>query len=92
MRVRWTTPAIEDFTHICDYTQEHFGRAQARRTALTIYDSVESLRGFPYKGKLGRKPGTSELNIPKLPFLAIYRVREGMIDIVRILHGAQRWP
>jgi len=24
--------------------------------------------------------------------LAVYRVRKGVIEIARILHGAQRWP
>ncbi|MBA3888846.1 MAG: type II toxin-antitoxin system RelE/ParE family toxin [Acidobacteria bacterium] len=27
-----------------------------------------------------------------LPWIVIYTVREDVIDIVRILHGAQRWP
>jgi plasmid stabilization system protein ParE len=38
MLVRWTTSAADDLTHICDYTEEHFGPPQARRTALAIYD------------------------------------------------------
>jgi hypothetical protein len=41
MLVRWTTSAADDLTHICDYTEEHFGPPQARRTALAIYDGVE---------------------------------------------------
>ena len=77
MLVRWTKPAVDDFTHICDYTEEHFGPAQARRAALSIYESVESLRRSPHRGRLGRKPNTRELNIQKLPFVAIYRVRDG---------------
>jgi toxin ParE1/3/4 len=92
MLVRWTQPAVEDFTHICDYTGEHFGPDQARRTALMIYESVESLRAFPHKGRHGRKPNTRELDVQKLPFVAIYRLREGVIEVTRILHGAQKWP
>jgi toxin ParE1/3/4 len=92
MLVRWTTSAADDLTHICDYTEEHFGPAQARRAALAIYDSVESLRALPQKGRPGRKPNTREVSIPKLPFVVIYRVREGVIEINRILHGAQKWP
>jgi toxin ParE1/3/4 len=92
MLLRWTKPAVDDFTHICDYTGEHFGPAQARRAALTICDSVESLRTFPHEGRPGRKPGTRELDIPQLPFVAIYRIREGAIEIAGILHRALRWP
>jgi ParE toxin of type II toxin-antitoxin system, parDE len=39
MLVRWTETAANDLTHICDYTEEHFGPAQARRTAIAIYDT-----------------------------------------------------
>jgi toxin ParE1/3/4 len=35
---------------------------------------------------------TRELVFPDLPFLAVYRVREDVIEINRILHGAQKWP
>jgi len=35
---------------------------------------------------------TRELVFPGLPFLAVYRVREGAVEINRILHGAQKWP
>ena len=92
MLVRWTKPALDDFTQICDYTQEHFWAAQARRAAIAIYDGVESLRTSPRKGRPGRKANTRELDIPKLPFIAIYRVREGVIEVTRILHGARKWP
>lgn len=29
---------------------------------------------------------------PPLPFVAIYELREEQIVVLRILHGAQRWP
>jgi toxin ParE1/3/4 len=92
MFVRWTTSAVDDFTNICDYTDERFGAAQARRAALGIYDAIDSLTALPHKGRSGRKPNTRELSIPKLPFVVIYRIREGVIEINRILHGAQKWP
>jgi toxin ParE1/3/4 len=92
MLIRWTKPAVDDLTHICDYTEEHFGSEQARRAALRIYDRVESLRTHPNIGRPGRKPKTRELNIPTFPFVVIYRVRDGAIEISRILPGAQKWP
>jgi toxin ParE1/3/4 len=92
MLVRWTKPAVSDLTHICDYTEERFGSAQARRTAIAIYDSVEALRAFPSKGRPGRQPSTRELDVQRLPFVVIYRVREGAIEVNRILHVAQKWP
>jgi toxin ParE1/3/4 len=92
MRVRWTQPAVDDLTHICDYTRERFGPAQPRRTALMIYESAESLKAFPNKGRPGRKTNTRELQIPNTPFVVIYRVSNDAVEISRILHGGQKWP
>ena len=38
------------------------------------------------------RSGTREIAFPPLPLVAIYEVREGQIVVLRILHGAQRWP
>jgi toxin ParE1/3/4 len=92
MRVRWTEPAAVDLTGICDYTQEHHGPEAARKLALRVFETIGSLSQFPHLGRLGRKPGTRELVLSGSPFLAIYRVRKDVIEIARILHGAQRWP
>jgi len=92
MRIRWTEPAARDLTDICDYIRENDAPAAARRVALTIYESVDLLVRFPHRGRPGRGLNTRELVFPDLPFLAIYRIREDVIEIVRILHGAQNWP
>lgn len=93
LRVRWTKPAADDLTDICDYTEERFGPTQARRAALTLYDAAESLREMPLRGRTGRKGGTLELPMPGLPFLIVYRVRrEAAVEILRVLHGARQWP
>jgi len=92
MRIRWTELAARDLTYICDYIEEHDGPAIARRVALAIYRGIDSLARFPHRGRLGRKPGTRELVFPGLPFLAIYRVQSEVVEINRILHGAEKWP
>jgi toxin ParE1/3/4 len=92
MFIRWTTAAADDFAHVCDYTEQRFGPAQARYAALTIYENIDLLKATPHKGRRGRRHGTRELRVPKMPFVVVYRVQEGVIEISRILHGAQRWP
>jgi len=92
MRIEWTTGAANDLNNICDYTEEHHGASRARRTALQIYRETGRLAPLPYVGRPGRKAGTRELVFADLPFLAIYRIRAEVVEIVRILHGAQRWP
>ena len=92
MRIRWTEPAARDLTHICDYIRDHDAPGTARRVALTIYESVRSLARYPHRGRPGRRQDTRELVLPPLPFLAVYRIRGDVIEILRILHGAQNWP
>lgn len=92
MRIRWTAPALDDLNNICDHSNSHFGPARGRRTALQIYEAVDTLADFPNIGRFGRKSGTSELVIRGLPFIVVYRLKDEFVQIVRILHGAQKWP
>jgi len=92
MRIRWTQSAIHDFTRICDYIGERGSGRTARRIALTINQEIERLAQFPEQGRTGRKPDTRELVLSGLPYIVIYRIRDGQIEILRILHGAQIWP
>ena len=88
MLVRWTQPAANDLLHICDYTAERFGAAQARRVADAIYETAASL----HRGRKGRKPDTREMLISGFPFVIIYRVGQEAAEIARILHTSQQWP
>ena len=92
MIVRWIRPAADDLNHICGYTQERFGAAQARRAAMAIYDAADALKDMPLRGRAGRKPGTRELTVAGFPFVIIYRAGKEAVEVVRILHGSQRWP
>jgi toxin ParE1/3/4 len=92
MIVRWMQPAADDLNHIADYTDEHFGAERARKTAIAIWDGADSLGTRPHLGRPGRKRNTRELVIADLPFLIIYRLRGQAVEILRILHGAQKWP
>lgn len=92
MQIRWTQPAAHDLTQICDYIEQHDGPEAARRVGLSILRRIATLTSFPQRGRLGRKQGTRELVLPDLPYLAVYRIREDVIEISRILHGAQKWP
>ena len=92
MRIRWTDPAVHDFTQICDYIEEHGSAATARRVALSVYRSISLLAKFPESGRTGRLPETRELVFAGLPYVAVYRLGSDAVEILRILHGAQQWP
>jgi toxin ParE1/3/4 len=93
MRIRWTDSAVRDFTHICDYIEKHTsGAAAGRAPFLSIYQQIDMLAKLREHGRTGRKPDTRELTFTGLPYLAIYRIREDAVEIVRLLHGAPEWP
>jgi toxin ParE1/3/4 len=92
MRIRWTDPAVKDFTQICDYISEHASPVIARRVATSIYQNISQLTKFPASGRTGRQPETRELVFAGLPYVAVYRLRSDAVEILRILHGAQQWP
>ncbi len=65
----------------------------ARKTALRIVEAVETLiPANPKVGRPGRVSGTRELVIARTPFIVPYRLREGTIEVLRVFHGARRWP
>jgi len=91
MRVRWTTDAADDLERISDYIAKSRPES-ARRVAQSVVERIGTLETFPHLGRPGRVQGTREIAFPPLPFVAVYEVREEHIIVLRILHGAQRWP
>ena len=91
MTVRWSPEAAADFVAIVEYIRQQ-NLSAAERVAHAISDGVASLTSFPRKGRPGRAKGTRELVFSPLPFIAVYRVTDEVVEIARMLHGAQRWP
>jgi addiction module RelE/StbE family toxin len=91
MRVRWTTDAADDLEKISNYISQTRPET-ARRVAEAILEQIGGLDTFPNRGRHGRVEGTRELILRSLPFVAVYEVHEESVQILRILHGAQRWP
>jgi plasmid stabilization system protein ParE len=57
-----------------------------------LYEGVRSLKTMPHRGRAGREEGTRELVFTDLPYIAVYRVKEQSVEILRIYHGAQDRP
>ncbi len=91
MQIRWSPAASEDLFHIVEFIRRENAPA-AQRVAKTIYEHVGSLSSFPYLGRQGRVEGTREMPVPSLPFIVVYRVIQGAVEIAGVIHGAQRWP
>ncbi|MGB6133531.1 MAG: type II toxin-antitoxin system RelE/ParE family toxin [Acidobacteriaceae bacterium] len=91
MRLRWTDSAAQDLDRIADYLFEQTP-LHAERLTRAIYQAPEILLRSPRVGRAGRRDGTRELMLAPLPWILVHVVGEQSIDIVRVLHGAQRWP
>jgi toxin ParE1/3/4 len=93
MQIRWAPKAADALEGIFDYISRD-NPAAAQRVAQTIYEGAARLGAFPGSGRRGRVEGTRELSLPPLPFIVVYRVLERAlaVEIVNVIHGAQRWP
>lgn len=91
MQIKWSPEAAADFAGIVDYIHKQ-NPAAADRVAHSMYDSAASLESFSNRGRPGRIDGTRELVLAPLPFIVVYRVKRNVVEIARVLHGAQRWP
>jgi len=89
--LEWSLYAIDDRTAIFDYIE-----TDSPEAAVMIDDRIEAaaekLEQFPEMGRSGRIEGTRELVIPGTPYIAAYRILGRTVRILRVLHGAQRWP
>jgi toxin ParE1/3/4 len=67
-------------------------RIPRQRVAQRILRAVELLAEQPGMGRGGRVSGTREFVITDTPYIAAYQIVEDTLVILRVLHGAQRWP
>jgi len=57
-----------------------------------LYETIQSLKGYPHRGRPGREEGTREILFPPLPYVAVYRLKEQTVEVLRIYHTAQDRP
>jgi len=88
----WSPEAIDDLAALPAYIEQN-NPAAAQRMVGRIIENLETLLpNNPDMGRPGRVPGTRELVIPRTPFIVPYRVVGNTLQILRIYHGARRWP
>ena len=91
MQIRLTKPSERDLSSIEEYISQENPKA-AIQTVLRVLNAIEGLATFPDMGRPGRILGTRELVISGTPYIAIYKVRDKTIWVLRVLHGRMRWP
>ena len=73
-------------------------RGGAERVVLSLLSSGARLRSHPRQGRPGRLHQTRELVAARLPYVIVYSLSPSLVDvelnvtILRVIHGAMRWP
>jgi toxin ParE1/3/4 len=91
VRLKWTHAASLDLDRVEEYISRDNARAAIETGPETIRH-VGMLAEHPGMGRPGRVDGTRELVIAGLPFVVAYLHRADTVTVLRILHGAMKWP
>lgn len=91
MNVRWSAPAAEQLEQAYAYIAESNPGA-AERVAQHVIDITEMLGKHPGAGRNGRVTGTREFSVPDTPFVIAYAVKDAVVWILAVYHGARKWP
>lgn len=91
MRLKWTRAASQDLESVERYISRDNPDA-AIDTVLEIIRRAEVLAEHPGMGRPGRVEGTRELVLSGLPYVVPYIHQGDTVIILRVLHGAMKWP
>lgn len=91
MKVEWLPEAEGNRASQLAYIAERNPRA-AVDMGDAILAAVARLADYPGSGRPGRVQGTRELVVTGTPYVVVYRVEPSAVTILRVLHGARRWP
>jgi len=91
MRIRWLLKAVNDLEDLHEYIALDNPTAASGQVEM-ILKAVKRLKENAKTGRPGRVKGTRELVIPGTPYIAAYRIKNDVVEILRVLHGARKWP
>jgi addiction module RelE/StbE family toxin len=91
MPIVWTSPANVQLADLHEYISESSEPAADHQVAILL-NATNSLSDFPEMGRPGRRRGTRELVVSGTPYVVAYRIRNEVIEILAVIHGARRWP
>jgi toxin ParE1/3/4 len=91
VRLKWTRAGSRDLDRVEQYISRDNPGA-AVDAVLEIIRHVGMLADHPGMGRPGRVDGTRELTIAGLPYVVAYLHRADTVTVLRVLHGAMKWP
>jgi len=91
VKVQWLPRAVRDLHDQLDWIA-----VQDPWAAISVGDSIHAavgrLAGYPTLARAGRVEGTRELVVIGTPDVVVYRIDPAAVVVLRVLHGARRWP
>lgn len=91
MRVEWLPEAERSLAAQLEWIAEHNPWA-ALDVGDAVHAAVGRLADHPAMARSGRVAETHELIVVGTPYILVYRIEPAAVVILRVLHGAQRWP
>lgn len=91
MKLLWTRRALVEIDEIFAYVAADSPIA-AEQLALLIEAKALLLINQPNMGRPGRVDGTREFVVTGTPYILPYRVRDGRVEILAVLHTSRQWP
>lgn len=90
MRLKWRPMALDDRAAIMDYIAEDNPTA-AIELDIEFEKHAQRAQERPLLYRQGRMTGTREI-VVQPNYIMIYRVDKTSVEILRVLHTAQKWP
>ncbi len=96
LTLHWTPTATSHLRSTYEYVaQENAPAARALIDQIMterILSVAERLRDFPRMGREGRVENTRELVVAGTPFVVVYRLHRGGVEVLAVFHAARKWP
>lgn len=91
MPIKWLNQALLDLYEAESYIAQD-NPVAAAEVMLKIVRAVSMLGQQPGLGRPGRASGTKELVVPDTPYIVPYRVKDGIVQVLRVYHSSRKWP
>jgi plasmid stabilization system protein ParE len=86
LKLTLTEKAQSDLVGVHEYSTARSGSKAANRTVIEMLEALEILKTFSGLGRASQLPDIRELVFNHCPYIAPYRVKNGQVQVLRILH------
>ena len=89
VRIEWTERSLQDLNEIHDYIARD-SKSYANLFIKKLYNTVQKLQDFPYKGRIVPEvPTLSVREIILQNYRIIYRTLKDHVEIITVFHGSR---